>query len=241
MMERCSQQDTIYIAARDLHMQQLKNSIPTMTYATANNDKEDHDAVNIIGSTDERKHGMSDGLELLMVVAKEAERAHQASAHTPSGNGTPRSAVRVNATDEHMHFTTDPAAAMTEGMGSRRTGRACTGGTSCSVCLNEFDGADLVKRTRCRHVFHATCLDEWLDRAKNTCPYCRQGLAENTEPLSSPPPLLPTPPFPSPSARVAPAGRAGGFSSSRRGGVDGGTNNDIEGQSPSDGSTRGCR
>nr|GMD99778.1 E3 ubiquitin-protein ligase RHA1B-like [Ipomoea batatas] len=45
---------------------------------------------------------------------------------------------------------------------------------SCAVCLLEFDGNDEIRRLRnCRHIFHRSCLDRWMDHDQKTCPLCR--------------------------------------------------------------------
>ncbi|XP_077247573.1 brassinosteroid-responsive RING-H2 [Tasmannia lanceolata] len=45
---------------------------------------------------------------------------------------------------------------------------------SCAVCLYEFEGAEEIRRlTNCRHIFHRSCLDRWLDHDQKTCPLCR--------------------------------------------------------------------
>lgn len=44
----------------------------------------------------------------------------------------------------------------------------------CAVCLYEFEGHQEIRRlTNCRHIFHRTCLDPWLDHDHKTCPLCR--------------------------------------------------------------------
>ncbi|CAL5439715.1 unnamed protein product [Camellia sinensis] len=45
---------------------------------------------------------------------------------------------------------------------------------SCAVCLYDFDGGDEIRRlTNCRHIFHRSCLDRWMDHDHRTCPLCR--------------------------------------------------------------------
>ncbi|MFS7941885.1 putative transcription factor C2H2 family [Helianthus anomalus] len=45
---------------------------------------------------------------------------------------------------------------------------------SCAVCLYEFDAGDEIRRlTNCRHVFHRSCVDRWMDHDQKTCPLCR--------------------------------------------------------------------
>ncbi|XP_052210260.1 brassinosteroid-responsive RING protein 1-like [Diospyros lotus] len=48
---------------------------------------------------------------------------------------------------------------------------------SCAVCLYEFEGGDEVRRLpNCRHIFHRSCLDPWMDHLRWTCPLCRTQL-----------------------------------------------------------------
>ncbi|CAA2986135.1 E3 ubiquitin-protein ligase RHA1B-like [Olea europaea var. sylvestris] len=45
---------------------------------------------------------------------------------------------------------------------------------NCAVCLYEFNGDDEIRRlTNCRHIFHRSCLDRWMDHDQKTCPLCR--------------------------------------------------------------------
>lgn len=45
---------------------------------------------------------------------------------------------------------------------------------SCAVCLYEFGGEDEIRRlTNCRHIFHRSCVDRWMDHDQKTCPLCR--------------------------------------------------------------------
>ncbi|XP_058086204.1 brassinosteroid-responsive RING protein 1-like [Magnolia sinica] len=47
---------------------------------------------------------------------------------------------------------------------------------SCAVCLYEFQASEEIRRlTNCRHIFHRSCLDRWLDHDQKTCPLCRTG------------------------------------------------------------------
>jgi len=46
---------------------------------------------------------------------------------------------------------------------------------TCMICLNDFSIADDCRRLPCRHVFHGTCVDEWLRRCTN-CPICKDNV-----------------------------------------------------------------
>ena len=45
----------------------------------------------------------------------------------------------------------------------------------CSICLEKFNIDEEVFKTPCNHMFHVTCLTEWLYKNK-TCPICRYDL-----------------------------------------------------------------
>lgn len=35
-------------------------------------------------------------------------------------------------------------------------------GQECSICLSSFVFRDEIAGTRCKHLFHAACLDDWF-------------------------------------------------------------------------------
>ncbi|GMH00495.1 hypothetical protein Nepgr_002334 [Nepenthes gracilis] len=45
---------------------------------------------------------------------------------------------------------------------------------NCAVCLYEFEGGQEVRwLSNCKHIFHRSCLDRWMDHDRTTCPLCR--------------------------------------------------------------------
>ncbi|CAO2045262.1 unnamed protein product [Urochloa humidicola] len=67
-------------------------------------------------------------------------------------------------------------AAPYDGERRRRDGPAAAGGATCSVCLEEVRGGEMVRSLpECRHVFHVVCIDAWL-QWHVTCPLCRSDL-----------------------------------------------------------------
>ncbi|KAL1804247.1 hypothetical protein ACET3Z_032894 [Daucus carota] len=54
--------------------------------------------------------------------------------------------------------------------------------TTCSVCLEGLEEGKEFSKLPCSHVFHASCVDSWLER-NNTCPNCRNelGYRDDTE------------------------------------------------------------
>ena len=47
--------------------------------------------------------------------------------------------------------------------------------TECSVCLMEFKEGDALSELPCRHIYHRSCVTEWL-LLQNACPMCKQSL-----------------------------------------------------------------
>ncbi|KAL2323922.1 hypothetical protein Fmac_022980 [Flemingia macrophylla] len=44
----------------------------------------------------------------------------------------------------------------------------------CSICLVEYEGEDAVtKLARCGHVFHLSCIHQWIQHNQFSCPLCR--------------------------------------------------------------------
>ncbi|CAB4265112.1 unnamed protein product [Prunus armeniaca] len=46
----------------------------------------------------------------------------------------------------------------------------------CVVCLSTLRDGDQVRMLNCRHVFHKSCFDGWLDHLNFNCPICRSPL-----------------------------------------------------------------
>ncbi|KAK7206791.1 hypothetical protein BZA70DRAFT_275087 [Myxozyma melibiosi] len=60
-------------------------------------------------------------------------------------------------------------------------------GERCLVCLSDFvRGERCRKLNECGHLFHQSCIDEWLTTGRNSCPLCRAvGVAESKDAPSS--------------------------------------------------------
>ncbi|KAL5704145.1 hypothetical protein ACHQM5_022617 [Ranunculus cassubicifolius] len=44
----------------------------------------------------------------------------------------------------------------------------------CSICLSGWgEEAQEVRKLSCSHVFHKSCVDQWLNLFRKTCPLCR--------------------------------------------------------------------
>lgn len=45
---------------------------------------------------------------------------------------------------------------------------------SCAICLEVYEGDDVVRGLVCGHVFHAACVDPWLIQRRACCPICKR-------------------------------------------------------------------
>tara|TARA_B110001452_G_scaffold214846_1_gene185858 strand:- start:501 stop:1088 length:588 start_codon:yes stop_codon:yes gene_type:complete len=43
-------------------------------------------------------------------------------------------------------------------------------GQQCSICMEDLSAGERVRKLPCGHIFHASCVDEWLTRRSNVCP-----------------------------------------------------------------------
>jgi hypothetical protein len=43
----------------------------------------------------------------------------------------------------------------------------------CLICLDDYQPEENIRVMSCRHAFHQTCVDEWLQTGRNNCPACR--------------------------------------------------------------------
>lgn len=43
----------------------------------------------------------------------------------------------------------------------------------CLICLDDYEPEDDVRVLTCRHAFHKSCVDKWLQTGRNNCPACR--------------------------------------------------------------------
>ncbi|KAE8353941.1 hypothetical protein BDV28DRAFT_132091 [Aspergillus coremiiformis] len=53
-------------------------------------------------------------------------------------------------------------------------------GDRCLICLSDYEVAEELRQlTKCKHVYHRDCIDQWLTTGRNSCPLCRgQGVGE---------------------------------------------------------------
>ncbi|KAI5188811.1 hypothetical protein NEMIN01_0179 [Nematocida minor] len=44
----------------------------------------------------------------------------------------------------------------------------------CSICLLNIEEKEVIRKLLCKHIFHSSCVSEWLTKYSNECPMCRK-------------------------------------------------------------------
>jgi len=52
----------------------------------------------------------------------------------------------------------------------------------CSICLNPVRYTRRSKQLECGHLYHAPCIDRWVDAGGDTCPMCRVHMSDVPRP-----------------------------------------------------------
>ncbi|CBJ30842.1 conserved unknown protein [Ectocarpus siliculosus] len=103
------------------------------------------------------------------------------AAATPTGPELPR-ATGEDAAEEQASAAAKAAAEDDPTRAQSDSGEWSTG-QACIVCFGDYEPGDRLALLPCRHVYHAQCIDEWLDRAKiPSCPLCKTDLRHATPP-----------------------------------------------------------
>ena len=58
---------------------------------------------------------------------------------------------------------------------------ASTGDKTCPICLSDLAIGGSARQLRCKHLFHKSCIDEWLV-VNATCPTCRASISDEHGP-----------------------------------------------------------
>ena len=50
----------------------------------------------------------------------------------------------------------------------------------CPICWSDFSRNDYVTTLYCneKHIFHTECIEQWIRNGQNSCPLCREAIAD---------------------------------------------------------------
>ena len=51
-------------------------------------------------------------------------------------------------------------------------------GVMCTICLDEYENMDILRKTKCGHIYHDECVTPWFNKSP-TCPVCRYTFTES--------------------------------------------------------------
>ncbi|CAG8507298.1 7298_t:CDS:2 [Paraglomus occultum] len=51
---------------------------------------------------------------------------------------------------------------------------------TCVICLEDFEGKDMIRELPCGHIYHVQCIDPWLLQTSTVCPTCKHDCSEST-------------------------------------------------------------
>ncbi|ULU13433.1 hypothetical protein L3Y34_016141 [Caenorhabditis briggsae] len=63
---------------------------------------------------------------------------------------------------------------------------------TCTVCLNNFEAGESIRKLPCNHLFHPECIYKWLDINKK-CPMCREEIDRKPVPATTQQPVQAVP------------------------------------------------
>ncbi|KAI7962237.1 hypothetical protein MJO28_000331 [Puccinia striiformis f. sp. tritici] len=112
-------------------------------------------------------------------------------------NWIPNERTGENMEAQMMQFNEQKFSSLASGTGSpcetqKGDSSQRDGNQMCPVCLVEYEeGEQPLQLSGCLHIFHPSCLHEWL-KYKGTCPLCRVALLHDRKPNSSAQETAPT-------------------------------------------------
>ncbi|CAA7389078.1 unnamed protein product [Spirodela intermedia] len=106
---------------------------------------------------------------ILLLLARPLCRGIRSFFSKETAAGSPRCPGRGH------HWRREPGACLLqEKLAVLRCARAAGGAQpECAICLSTVEEGDEMRELKCRHAFHRSCMDEWLDYGRSTCPLCR--------------------------------------------------------------------
>ena len=83
----------------------------------------------------------------------------------------------VSAPDERTESPTSPTLAPATPRSLSSSSTKTVGHEACSICIDDFEEGDTLRRLPCGHTFHQHCIDPWLRYRNAICPNCKLQLA----------------------------------------------------------------
>lgn len=106
---------------------------------------------------------------VVLLLARPLYRGIRSFFSKQAVGGSPRWLLR-----RHHRRREPGACVLQEKLAVLRCPRAAGGAQpECAICLSAVEEGDEMRELKCRHIFHRSCMDEWLYHGRSTCPLCR--------------------------------------------------------------------
>jgi len=83
----------------------------------------------------------------------------------------------AKATNNRLRTSTEPYQALNNSNGNVQRQ---VHNENCAICLDDFVEGSRIKVLPCKHGFHATCIDPWLNERSDLCPICKTSILTAT-------------------------------------------------------------
>lgn len=82
---------------------------------------------------------------------------------------------------QRLDFSRGVPAELLEAFSTIGVYTGAAGAEDCAICYDAFAPGERTRTLRCRHAYHAACVDKWLLKKKNCCPLCQRAVGPEEE------------------------------------------------------------
>jgi hypothetical protein len=114
---------------------------------------------------------------IVLFAGRRAGQGGATSGNTALANGLLTESQLATITEEKFDAKKENSHAGEEGttLNDDESNSACC----CSICLEDFEDQEVIRKLPCEHKYHGECLVPWLTERSGTCPLCKFDVLEH--------------------------------------------------------------